>query len=418
MEPRSKAMSAIALALLLTLADCGHSRTAPPMRLATGYQSLPAVDPLQGNMVPVHDPAIIRRPDGTWLVLSTDIPFLHPQHFLEQRCSQDLVNWHGCGYIFPSLPGWVKRQYPGADGLWAPDISYFGGRYHLYYAVSLLGSQRSAIGQAVSNTLGAEDHWQDTGPILQSGPGEPFNAIDPYISVEPATATKPEKVWLTYGSFWGGIYQEEVDPKTGGLIPGGRRYHLARQPSDRHGAIEGAALIVHNGFYYLFASVGACCEIPIERDTYQEIVGRSRSMHGPFIDQQGRDLLQGGGSIVLTSDRHWLAPGGASLWQSPDRQQTLISFHALDRSHNGALYLWIMQVTWPANTGGWPVLQAVSAAPSNPSGPGPITPGHTTIAISRILKRTGDRANAATVGFVAAHSGASAAAPGASAAAS
>lgn len=327
------------------------------MHLAMGYRALPDIDPLQGNTVPVHDPAITRRPDGTWLVLSTDIPFLHSEHSLEQRCSDNLINWHGCGYIFETLPSWVAQQYPKTVGLWAPDISYFGGRYHLYYAASSLGAQQSAIGHAVASSLGSDNAWQDTGPILHSTKEDPFNAIDPNILVEKPHGTRAEQVWLTYGSFWGGLYQRKVEARTGRLIRGGTQYHLAQQPRDRRGALEGASLIEHNGWYYLFASVGLCCEIPIERDTYQEIVGRSRSPHGPFLDQRGQPLLQGGGSILLSGDQNWLAPGGGSLWQSSDGQQTLIAFHVLSRAHNGALSLWIERVAWQND---WPVLEPVT----------------------------------------------------------
>ena len=124
-------------------------------------------------------------------------------------------------------------------------------------------------------------------------------------------------MWLSYGSFWNGIFQQELDPATGKLLPGATRYHLAQQPRDRQDAVEGAAMFAHDGWYYLFASVGLCCELPIERDTYQEIVGRSRSLHGPFVAEDGGKLLQGGGTILLTGDAHWIGPGGRKPGRGP-----------------------------------------------------------------------------------------------------
>ena len=309
-------------------------------------------------MVPVHDPSIIRRADGSYIAYSTDLPFLHSSHFLAQRCSADLVTWTACGYVFDSMPAWVTANYPEAQGIWAPDISWFGGLYHLYYAVSSLGSQHSAIAMATNVTLDPGDaryHWVDQGQVLASSAGADFNAIDPNVIVDSSGART--RVWLSYGSFWGGLYQQEVDPLTGQLMPGSTRYHLAGQPSARNGAIEGAAMVAHNGWYYLFASVGICCNIPIEQDTYQQIVGRSRNLHGPFLAEDGGSLLQGGGTVLATSDSNWLAPGGGSLWQSPDGQQTLLAFHALQRSQNGALDLWVMRVGWQDD---WPVLQPLS----------------------------------------------------------
>ena len=335
------------------------SQPSASLRLATSYSALPAADPLRGNMVPVHDPSIMRRADGSYIAFSTDLPFLHSPHFIAQRCSADLLTWAACGYVFDTMPAWVHAHYPEAQGIWAPDISWFGGLYHLYYAVSSLGSQHSAIGVATNVTLDPADpryRWVDRGEVLASSPGAEFNAIDPNVLVDAAGATTGgrQRVWLNYGSFWGGIYQQELDPATGLLLQGSTRYRLAAQPATLNGAIEGAAMVAHNGWYYLFASVGICCNIPIEQDTYQQIVGRSRSVHGPFVAQDGGSLLQGGGTVLLTSDSNWLAPGGGSLWQSADGSQTLLAFHALQQNQNGALDLWVERVGWRDD---WPVLQ-------------------------------------------------------------
>ncbi len=330
-------------------------QTTPALTPSLSYTALPTADPLLGDVIPVHDPSITRRADGTYVVFTTDLPFLNSPHFLKQRCSADLVTWAACGYVFDTMPAWVKAEFPDAVGLWAPDISWFGGLYHLYYAVSTLGSQHSAIGVATNRTLDPNDpqyEWVDGGEVLASSAGADFNAIDPNVLVD-STGTETH-VWLNYGSFWGGLYQQELDPTSGRLMPGAVPYHLAQQPAAANGAMEGAAMIAHNGWYYLFASVGICCNIPIEQDTYQQIVGRSRSVHGPFLAQDGTDLLQGGGTVLLTSDSNWLAPGGGSLWQSADGGQTLLTFHALERSQNGALALWVEPVTWKND---WPVLQ-------------------------------------------------------------
>ena len=343
--------------LLLALAGCAQRpmRHAPPMEPSRFFHPLPATDPLRGNMVPVHDPSLIRAEDGSFRVYDTDIPFLRSPHFLEQRCSRDLQEWHGCGYVFPMLPGWVSAGFPEVKDLWAPDISFFNGKYHLYYAASTLGSQHSGIGLATNATLDERRpgyHWVDHGPVVTSKAGDDFNAIDPNVTIEPVAGGQ-SRVWLNYGSYWRGVFQQELDPGTGKLLPGSRRYHLAEQPTDRNGSVEGSSLVEHNGWYYLFASVGYCCLMPIERDTYQEVVGRSRSVHGPFADEQGRSLLGGGGTVLLTSDGPWLAPGGGSVWQSAGGRESLLAFHALHRSQNGALDLWVVRIRWVDD---WPVL--------------------------------------------------------------
>lgn len=329
------------------------------MAQSSTFAMLPASDPLVGDMAPVHDPSIIRREDGSYIAYSTDLPFLNSPKFIAQRCSTDLVSWQSCGYVFDKMPGWVTTAFPEVQGLWAPDISRFGGVYHLYYSVSTLGSQHSAIGLATNVTLDPSDpryQWVDQGQVLASSPGNDFNAIDPNILVAPVGADGKTHVWLNYGSFWSGIYQQELNPATGQLLAGTTRTHLAAQPTALNGAIEGAAMVAHNGWYYLFASVGICCNIPIQQDTYQQIVGRSRSAQGPFLAQDNSPMLQGGGTVLLTTDGNWLAPGGGSTWQSTDGTQTLLAFHALQQNQNGALDLWVENVSWQ---GDWPVLQPV-----------------------------------------------------------
>ena len=323
------------------------------------FSALPAEGVLKGDTVPVHDPSMTRRADGTYVVFDTDIDFEHGKQFLKERCSQDLNTWHSCGYVFSQIPGWVRAKYSDVEGLWAPDISYFHGLYHLYYCVSVLGSHRSAIGLVTNATLDPGDpryRWVDQGEILGSTNRSDFNAIDANILVERAQGTGEPRVWMTYGSFWKGIFQQEIDPVSGKLLDGAQRFHLAEQPLDRNGAVEGSAMIEHNGWFYLFASVGICCALPIERDTYQEIVGRSRSMHGPFLDERGRRLLDGGGTVLLSGDSNWIGPGGASPWQSADGQDTLLTFHALHRRENGALTLWVERVAWKED---WPVLEVL-----------------------------------------------------------
>ena len=343
--------AACGLCLLLTSGCSRHSPTLAPTRYgSTGL----ATNPLRGDIVPVHDPSVIHAGD-TWYAFTTDLPFTHEPHFLPIRCSPNAVTWQRCGYVFEALPDWVRRQVPAAVGLWAPEVVYFGGVYHLYYAASSLGSQQSAIGLATNTTLDRANstyRWVDQGEVLSSHQGDNFNAIDPAVLIDEHSPAK--EMWLTYGSFWSGIKQRRLDPATGRLSAADTHtYALAARPRDPRHAIEGASMMQHDGWYYLFVSVGLCCEIPIERDTYRQLVGRSRSVHGPFAGEDGSSMLKGGGTVLLDSNSLWLAPGGASVYDNPGAGETLVTFHALKRSENGALYLWIKRFAWKND---WPVL--------------------------------------------------------------
>src|ERR1700728_1244356 len=171
---------------------------------------------LAGDTQPVHDPSIIRQ-GSTYYAFTTDVIGLPPSNYLPIRCSQDKATWTACGSIFPTaMPAWVVAKIPGIAGLWAPDVSYFNGAYHVYYAGSTLGSQRSVIGLVTNHTLDSTDPtypWVDQGEVFESNLGTDFNALDPNILID-----SDSTIWMTYGSYWTGIKQRQIDPSTGNLL--------------------------------------------------------------------------------------------------------------------------------------------------------------------------------------------------------
>ena len=65
-----------------------------------------------------------------------------------------MLQWSNFGKVFDKVPDWAPKAVPGSRGsCWAPDISFFGGKYHLYYSVSTFGSRLSCIGLATNKTL-------------------------------------------------------------------------------------------------------------------------------------------------------------------------------------------------------------------------------------------------------------------------
>jgi arabinan endo-1,5-alpha-L-arabinosidase len=219
------------------------------------------------------------------------------------RCSQDQVNWTPCGSVFRRIPEWVSRRVPGVAGLWAPDISHFAGLYHLYYSGSPLGSQRSVIGLATNTTLDPADpsyRWVDRGEVLQSAPGDDFNAIDPNILIDAGGG-----IWLTYGSYWSGIKQMQINPRSGGLLANSARFALATRPGVPNNPIEGAAIIHHGNFYYLFVSIDYCCNADNVTDNYKQAMGRATTPNGPFVDMNGTAMMDGGGTVILAAQGRW-----------------------------------------------------------------------------------------------------------------
>ena len=341
------------------LAGCGGgggsgAATPAPTPVPTPSPTPTPAGPLANNQLTgaidfLHDPSVIRQ-GTTYYVFSTDKD-ASQGGFIPIRCTSDKVAVTDCGFVFATLPAWVATAVPAATGVWAPDISYFDGTYHLYYAVSSFGSNVSAIGLATNPTLDRTDPayaWTDHGAVLQSGSSSDFNAIDPNVAIDGAG-----QAWLSYGSFWTGIYQQQLDTSTGQLLAGGARTHLAeRLSSVQYDPVEGADVVQHNGYWYLFTSWDFCCTSPASSANYKIVVGRGTSPNGPFLDKAGVALAAGGGTVVLAGTSAYAAPGGQSVLIDPTNGDTIV-FHALDLARNGVPVLFMKGIAWPSD---WPVI--------------------------------------------------------------
>jgi arabinan endo-1,5-alpha-L-arabinosidase len=277
------------LAVCLVLSAC--SGRSGGLSYSPGAQTQLVNYGLQGDTGPVHDPSVIRQ-GSRFYAFTSDV--LGLAFGMPIRCSSDRITWQACGSVFAVAPAWVQAKVPGVGALWAPDIAWFNGLYHVYYAGSTSGSQQSVIGLATNTTLDPNDpayQWVDRGEVIGSVPGDDFNAIDPNVLVD-----SDGSVWLTYGSYWGGIKQMQLDPKTGLLLAGSPRYDLATRPGVPNNPIEGASLVHQGAYYYLFVSVDYCCDTDYRNSNYKEAVGRATSPHGPFVDVAGTPMLEGGGT--------------------------------------------------------------------------------------------------------------------------
>src|SRR5580693_9764518 len=97
---------------------------------------------VEGDVLGAHDPSVIKEGD-TWYLFSTTPPNSKTSDQFPIRCSKDLTHWKACGYVFSEIPTWIKQLSPKTKELWAPDISFFDGRFHLYYAYSAFGVNTS-----------------------------------------------------------------------------------------------------------------------------------------------------------------------------------------------------------------------------------------------------------------------------------
>lgn len=283
-----------------------------------------------------HDPVMIGAA-GRFYLFSTG-------NNLGAKTSANMLAWQNAPDVFSAAtrPAWIAQAVPGVSNLWAPDISFFGGLYHLYYSASTFGSNHSCIGHATRPALDSGT-WTDHGQVICSNAGtkDDWNAIDPNVIVD-----QDGTPWLAFGSFWSGIKLIKLDQN--GARSGTSLDALASRPS-AGGAVEGAFIVRRCGFYYLFTSWDACCKGA--DSTYNTRVGRSTAVAGPYVDKDGVALLKGGGTLLLKGGDRYRGPGHNAVVFTDKAAFNV--YHSYDANNNGASVLRISELVWDAD--GWPI---------------------------------------------------------------
>jgi arabinan endo-1,5-alpha-L-arabinosidase len=280
-----------------------------------------------------HDPSTMVKRNGVYHIWTTGDQVYH-------MTSTDLISWQPAAPVFAAgtWPGWVTTYVPGFKGVfWAPECVFKNGKYYLYYSCSL-GGRESAIGLATSPDLTT---WTDQGMVVYSDNTSPWGSIDPTVFTD-----AQGKMWMAFGSHLSGIWMIELDPTTGKRLDANIKNVAGTSPWCEH---EAATVLQNAGYYYLFYNKGICCAG--SASTYYVQMGRSTSPTGPYLDKNGVDLLQGGGTDFLVGKDNYLGPGHVGLFA--EGGVNYLTYHYYDRSRNGAPTLGIGSLSWGA--GGWPV---------------------------------------------------------------
>jgi arabinan endo-1,5-alpha-L-arabinosidase len=276
---------------------------------------------LEGQ-IGIHDPSTIIFCDGKYYTYGTG------------------------GTSLVSDDGWTWRQ--GARlprrGL-APDVIHIGDRYYLYIAANS-GPTKADIYLLTNKTLdpASPDYkWEEGGVVVSSDGVEDCNAIDPGVFLDPNT----KRLWLVYGSYFGYIRLVELDPRTG------RRLNPKEKPRNIAINSEASIMIYHDGWYYLLVTHGSCCR---GADSgYNIRVGRAKKITGPFLDNMGIDMIQGGGKLFVGSSGRVIGPGHFGLFDLGDGAQRFSLHYEADLDRGGASVLDIRPLQWKD---GWPVAGA------------------------------------------------------------
>lgn len=270
----------------------------------------------------IHDPSTIMECDGKYYTFGTGGGGL---------ISEDGWTWNGGG---------VR---PGGGA--APDAIKIGDRYLIAYSATgggLGGGHAGRVLTMWNKTLDPNSpDFAYTEPIevAHSLDDEDCDAIDAGFLLDPTTG----RLWLTYGTYFGFIRIVELDPKTGKRVEGNEPVNIAID-------CEATDLMYRNGWYYLLGTHGTCCDGP--NSTYNIVVGRSRNVTGPYLDNMGRDMLKGGGKMVIAAGDRKTGPGHFGRYIEDDGVEKMSFHYEADFDQGGRSVLAIRPLLWKND---WPV---------------------------------------------------------------
>jgi len=270
----------------------------------------------------IHDPSTIMECDGKYYTFGTGGGGL---------ISEDGWNWFG---------GAVR---PGGGA--APDAIKIGDRYLVAYSATgggLGGGHAGRVLTMWNKTLDPNSPdfgYTEAIEVAHSEMDEDCDAIDAGLFMDPTTG----RLYCTYGTYFGFIRMVELDPKTGAKVEGTVDPNIAID-------CEATTIIYRDGWYYLLGTHGTCCDGV--NSTYNIVVGRSKNVTGPFLDNMGRDMVAGGGKMVIDGDDRQFGAGHFGRYIEDEGIEKM-SFHweaDLDRSARSVLA--IRPILW---VNGWPV---------------------------------------------------------------
>ncbi len=312
-------------------------------------------EPFTTDTPMVHDP-VMACEDSTYYIFATGMG-------IQQMTSKDRKTWTVMpNPVMTVIPGWTTDSVPGfGSHVWAPDIIRWHDRWWMGYSCSTFGRNSSAIGLLSTRSL-RSNMWKDEGCIVTSREKrDKWNAIDPNFVIDESTDTP----WMVWGSFWDGIQLIRLD-STMHVAKGEQPRTIARRfdpnykpkepnPTSRFAgtnAIEAPFIFKHAGYYYLFVSWDYCCRG--SKSNYRVAVGRSKTVDGPYLDREGKDMAKGGGTLFLEGDKKQFEAAGHCAAYTFGNEDIFVC-HGYSVAMKGAAILVQYPITWTSDD--WPELR-------------------------------------------------------------
>ncbi|MCQ2157342.1 MAG: family 43 glycosylhydrolase [Bacteroidales bacterium] len=274
-----------------------------------------------GNVF-IHDPSTVVKCDGKYYTFGTG--------------SGGLISEDGWT--------WTDGAVRTGGGV-APDVVKIGDRYLVSYSAGFPGTEGQTRGNIITmwtktlDPTSPDFGYSEPQLVAWAASDEDCWAIDPAFLLDPNTG----RLWCSYGTYFGEIRIVELDPATGKRLEGNEAVSIAID-------CEATALMYRDGWYYLLGTHGTCCDGV--NSTYNIVCGRSRSVTGPYVDNMGRDMMQGGGKMVLSAGDRRTGPGHFGLYVEEEGVEKMSCHYEADYELSGRSTLGIRSLIWK---NGWPV---------------------------------------------------------------
>ena len=278
------------------------------------------------------DPTVIRADDGYYYLFSTEVI-----HNVPVYRSKNLTDWVRITTAFTDA---TRPNFVSGAAIWAPDVQYVDGRYHLYFSMSTWGGEwECGIGVATANR--PQGPYSDAHKLFISSEIGVQNSIDPVYFEEDGHK------YLFWGSFRG-IYGIELSADGLSVMDGATPQRIAGTLT------EGTYIIKHDGFYYLIGSAGSCCDG--ERSTYHVVMARSKNLFGPYVNKTGGQATNNQFSNLLYRSADVIGPGHNANFVQDDAGQWWMLYHGFDAANiNAGRKTYLSQILWDDE--GWPYIR-------------------------------------------------------------
>ena len=285
------------------------------------------------------DPTIWEA-DGTYYTVATGMRTI--------RTSTDLVHWTDSGKAPLSAEARSSAAAQGRN-FWAPDVVRIGDRWMLY--LTCYNSDKDC-GIFAFSSLTPDGPFEFIGKITHSKDTGIKDTIDPEVLRDPDSG----QLWLFFGSV-GSMHRVKLNPQGTGVAEGAVYEHVAGLKIDdnpsRTMVFEGAYLHRHGGWWYLFVSGGNYGD-----GSYKIRCGRSKTLDGKFLDNDGRPMTEGHAKLLLSSDPEdtFYGPGhnGEIFTDATGQDYMLFHCHSRD-SQSRARFTFLQRLYWGQD--GWPYFE-------------------------------------------------------------